>query len=78
MTIVSAKATDNPENLKPSVEKEIKQKEAMKKRFEIGKILKSLAIHGNEKDGGCPFYHNPLRIETPSVRCDTSINHLKR
>nr|QNH72449.1 toxin candidate TRINITY_DN18814_c0_g1_i2.p1 [Ceriantheomorphe brasiliensis] len=31
-----SKATDNPKNLKPSVEKEIKQKEALRKRFEIG------------------------------------------
>nr|QNH72444.1 toxin candidate TRINITY_DN32570_c0_g2_i1.p1 [Pachycerianthus borealis] len=29
-------ATDNPKNLKPSIAKEIKQKEAMRKRFEIG------------------------------------------
>ena len=29
-------------------------------------------MEDSEKDGGCPFYHNPLRTETPSVICDTS------
>ena len=35
-------------------------------------------IHDKEKDGGCPFYHNPLSTEIPSVRCDTSKKHPKR
>jgi len=51
-----AKATDNPKNLKPSVEKEIKRKEAMKKRFEIG-------VPNQSKDGA---FFNIVRSNVPA------------
>ena len=41
-------------------------------------FYKAVPIHDTKKDGGCLFYHNPSWTEPPSVRCDTSKNHLKR